>query len=382
MTLPLPALQAEPQGTLEDAPATPEFLLLPEDIRSYLDREIVPLPSEDQRYTALRQWAFEDFRKDYEYDPTYTAPIAKLEDASSINCFSFSNLFVAAARYADVSANFQLVESPPEWYINNKTWIVSQHINVTGSVYRELSQEEKRAIRFQQQSTGTLIRRNPPKRMRRTYVVDLNPEIAVDAYRSKVISDAAAEALFHSNRSVEELLGGNREQAMEHARLAIAADNRSPTAWNNIGVLMSRQGRVDEAKQAYQTALALDPKGESAANNLERIYRRTGEVEKADAMVREIRSNRQKNPYYHYALGESLMAAGDAESAIEHFENAIERKEDERLFYYALVEAQIETGAYKQASKNLQDAKKHSSGRDMQRYNMLNSRLSSIAREG
>ena len=47
------------------------------------------------------------------------------------------------------------------------------------------------------------------------YVIDLNPEIAVDAYRSQVISDQAALALFYSNRSVEELLEANHTAAVE-----------------------------------------------------------------------------------------------------------------------------------------------------------------------
>ena len=68
---------------------------------------------------------------------------------------SFSNLFVAAARYADVPANFQLVDSPPQWDINNKTWVLAQHINVSGIVRREMTPEEKRAFRTQQPMTGT-----------------------------------------------------------------------------------------------------------------------------------------------------------------------------------------------------------------------------------
>jgi tetratricopeptide (TPR) repeat protein len=362
--------------------ASDDFLELPGEVRAYLDREIVPLGSEEERYYALRAWAFEDFGQRYEYDPSFTSPLEDLPESRRINCFSFSNLFVAAARYADISASFQLVESPPAWDINKKTWVISQHINVTGSVYRELSWQEKANIRSQQQSTGTLIRRNPPKRMRRTYVVDLNPEIAVDAYRSRVISDRAAEALFHSNRSVEELLAGNREAALKHGRLAIAADESSPTAWNNLGVLLSRQGKLTEAKQAYRKALALDPDVESAANNLERIYRRTGELGKADAMVQQIRANRQKNPYYHYALGERMLAEGDPESAVEHFEDAIRRKEDERLFYYALAEAQIKLGEYRKASRNLEVAKEHSTRQDMGRYNALSHQLSSATGEG
>ena len=304
------------------------FLELPVDIREYLDREVVSLQTEHERYRALRSWALEEFGPGFEYDPTYTSPIEELPDSGRINCFSFSNMFVAAARYTDIPASFQLVDSPPQWDINRETWVISQHINVSGLVYRELTQREKELFMAQQMKTGTRISRDPPKVDRRTYVVDLNPEIAEDAYRSRTISDGAARALFHSNRSVEELLAGNLEQAMAHGRAAIAADERSSTAWNNFGVLLSRQGRLEDAKQAYRTALALDPDGEIGSGNLERIYRRTGEAEKADALAKRIYANRMKNPYYLYALGERSLAEGELAVAVDHFKDAIRRKED------------------------------------------------------
>ena len=367
---------------LTAAPPPERFLVLPVDIRHYLDREVVPLETEEERYNALRSWAFDEFSPDYEYDPTFTAPLQGLPDAGRINCFSFSNLFVAAARYSDVPAHFQLVQSPPQWDINRDTWVVSQHINVTGSVFRELTQSERQYLRDQEQTTGTLIRRKLPTNMDRDYVVDLNPEIAVDAFQSEVISDAEALSLFYSNRSVEELLSGNRDAATEYGRLAIEADEASATAWNNMGVLLSRQGKLEGARQAYLTSLALNPGGESAANNLERIFRRLGETKKADALAARTRSNRMKNPYYHYALGEKRLAQGQLKDAVAHFKDAISRKEDERLFYYGLAEAQIGLGDYRKASKNLSVAKQHSTGRDMARYNALNHMLSSVAGEG
>jgi tetratricopeptide (TPR) repeat protein len=379
------ALLENELGAAESPDAVPNprsFLELPTGIRQYLDREVVPLNTEEKRFNALRKWAFEEFSPAYEYDPSFTSPLQRLPDAGRINCFSFSNLFVAAARYADVPARFQLVESPPQWDINKDTWVVSQHINVTGSVYRKLSQRERQYLREQEQTTGTLIRRTPPTSMHRTYVVDLNPEIAVDAYRSRTISDREALSLFYSNRSVEELLSGRRDIALDYGRLAILSDRESATAWNNLGVLLSRQGKVQEARQAYLTAIALDPDGESAANNLERIYRRTGETDKADAMAARIRSNRMKNPYYHYALGEKMLALGDPKDAAKHFKAAISRKDDERLFYFGLAEAQIELGDYRRASKSLNAARKHSTPRDSERYKALNDRLSAVARDG
>ena len=117
-----------------------------------------------------------------------------------------------AARYAGVSAHFQLVNSPPQWDINDKTWVVSQHINVTGTVRRTLSESERRHRREQRRTTGTRISQTPKLSTNHSYVDDLNPEIAADSYRSTVISDEEALSLFYSNRSVEALLSGATDE--------------------------------------------------------------------------------------------------------------------------------------------------------------------------
>ncbi|MEO1081313.1 MAG: tetratricopeptide repeat protein [Pseudomonadota bacterium] len=389
---PLPSIVAESLNwfgeQLGSAKAKPEevtsntFLELPEDIREYLDREVASLDTEEDRYRALRTWALEEFSPEFEYDPSHTAPIEELADSGRINCFSFSNMFVAAARYTDIPAQFQLVDSPPQWDFKEETWVVSQHINVSGLVYREMTEREKELFISQQKQTGTRIFRSPPRRVRRTYVVDLNPEIAEDAYRSRTISDGAARALFHSNRSVEAMMAGNIEEAMTHGRAAIAADERSPTAWNNFGVLLARQDKLEDAKQAYRTALALDPDGEIGASNLERIYRRTGDTEKAEAMTKRIYRNRMKNPYYHYAMGERSVEDGDLESAVEHFKEAIRRKFKERLFHYALAETHIKLGDYESAAKDLARAAENSTSRDLERYQAVSHQLLRVQGEG
>jgi Flp pilus assembly protein TadD len=366
----------------EPAPPQAAFLQLPVEIRRQLDQTVLPMRSEEERYNTLRSWAFKEFQGDYEYDPSFTSPLAELSDNKRINCFSFSNMFVASARYAGIPAQFQLVNSPPQWDVNNDTWVVSQHINVTGTVQRTLSESERRRMGEEQRAIGTRIQRVPPANVSLKYVVDLNPAIAVDSYRSEVISDDEALSLLYSNRSVEALLTGATDSAYRLGKLAILTDEKSSTAWNNLGVLMSRAGKLEQAREAYRTALALDPRSESPANNLESIYRRLGADDKADAMAQRILANRKKNPYFHYSLGESTLASGDLKDAAGHFKDAIKLKDDERLFYYGLAETQIRLAEYKKASRSLKTAKKLSTRQDMSRYNLLNTQLTTAAKKG
>ena len=352
-----------------------DFLELPESYRQQIDEQVLVHSDETERFDALLNWAFGSIEEGYEYDPTVTAPLSDLENSDRINCFSFSNLFVAAARYSEIDARFQLVDSPPQWDMHNDTWLTTQHINVSGKVYRNNDgPQEGIVIQLNAQEKGTRILHRPK---RNNYVADLNPEIARDGYRTRDITDRQALSLFYSNRSVEKLVAGEQEEAIRLALLAANVDPYSSVAWNNLGVLFSRTGMLDEAKESYLTALRLDPDSASSANNLERIYRRLGEDGKAEDLARQIANYRKRNPYYHYAMGATKLEYGYLEDALEHFEDAIDRKDNERLFYYGLAETQIKLGELRRATRSLETARMYSDSTDLWRYEELNLALAS-----
>lgn len=355
-----------------------DFLELPAVYRQQLDEQVLIHEYEGDRFDALLDWAFESIEEGYEYDPTVTAPLSELETSDRINCFSFSNLFVAAARYSGIDARFQLVDSPPQWDMHNDTWLTTQHINVSGKAYQNYAPQPGIILQLNAQEQGTRILHRPK---RNTYVADLNPEIARDAYRSRDITDSQALSLFYSNRSVEKLVSGDQEEATRLGLLAARVDPESSVAWNNLGVLFSRAGKLEEAKESYLAALRLDPNSASSANNLERIYRRLGEDDKAEAMAQQIAIYRKRNPYYHYAMGATKLEYGYLEDALEHFEDAIDRKDNERLFYYRLAETQMKLGKYRRASRSLETARMYSDSTDLWRYDQLYSDLQAARKD-
>ena len=358
----------------EEARKLDDFLELPADIKEYLDREILPM-EEVKRYQALREWAFAEFTEHYEYDPTFTSSLAELPDSRKVNCFSFSNMFVAAARYSGIDAKFQLVDSPPEWDAEEDTLITTQHINVTGLLDHAAVARQRAFLTMQPEETGTRIRDPAARKARNAYIVDLNPEIASDVFDTREITDREALALFYSNKTVESMLLGDMDGAFQYARLAIDADEYSAVAWHNLGVLFGRGDRLADAEQAYLTALAFDPRSDSTMSNLEKIYRQQGKHDAADALSERLLKNRQKNPYFYYAIGKLWMSEGDAQNASIFFEEAIDRKGDEELFYYALAESQIQMGYYNRAQRSLKYAKKHARDEDMTRFEELTARI-------
>jgi Flp pilus assembly protein TadD len=62
---------------------------------------------------------------------------------------------------------------------------------------------------------------------------------------------------------------GQMETAEENLRQAITLDGSNAFAHNNLGVLLQRLGKRDEARSEFKTALALNPDLEVARKNLE-----------------------------------------------------------------------------------------------------------------
>ena len=68
------------------------------------------------------------------------------------------------------------------------------------------------------------------------------------------------------------------EDAIEAYRRVVAIDPGYAAAWNNLGLLLHRLGRYDEARSAYAAALAANVACAEAAYNLGSLSEDTGDV--------------------------------------------------------------------------------------------------------
>ena len=347
---------------------------LPNSIRHFLDASIKPLASEEQRYEALRKWIFE-FADNYEYDPDTTVPITQIEKVGRINCFSFSNLFVAAARYVDIPAEIQLIYSPPAWEMAGRSWVLAQHINVTGKIRREINIADYRRKYGLPLETGTFIRQTSGRFETTRYVIDLNPRIVVNAYRTEILTDNEISSRYYANVGARALLDKDYPKAYLYIKQALEDNLYSSPAWNNLGVLYSRIDQPELARQSYLLAIQVDPDADSALTNLAALHERLGNEQRAAELGEQLAGRQEKNPYYHYNLGEDLMAAGEYNKATERFRKAIRRKKDEQIFYLALAEAQLTLGEVRKAEKSLKKAKKYAAKANTERYTKLTRQL-------
>lgn len=355
-----------------------DIYALPDSVRAYLDEHVASLPNEERKYRELRRWIF-DLADQYEYDPEVTASLAELDEVGIINCFSFSNLYVAAARHVGVPADFQLVYTPPSWGASNQTWVLNQHVNVSGRINRLTDNGTMRLEDNLPMQTGTHINPTARRMVYLRYVVDLNPRIVVDAYRTEILQDNQVLSLYYSNKAAEALFDNQLGLAYQYARHAVIADPASATALNTLGVLYGRVDQTDLARTAYITAIAMDPDADSARSNLASLYNRIGQAQSAQEMQERLNQRRQRNPYYHFNLGEDMRQAGAWLDAITHYRAAIRRKKEEQLFYLSMAEAQLQLQQIRDAERSLRQAERYADRDNAERFADLQRALAQAA---
>lgn len=112
---------------------------------------------------------------------------------------------------------------------------------------------------------------------------------------------------------------GRPEMAVQTFENARAMSNDYPPLLIELGVLYTRQGRLDDAVSVLTTAVQRDPKSYQAHAELGSVLARQGKTEEA---IERLTQSTQISPYApaHFALGELYRSAGRTEEAQQHYE--------------------------------------------------------------
>jgi protein O-GlcNAc transferase len=134
------------------------------------------------------------------------------------------------------------------------------------------------------------------------------PEVAVPSPR---VDEAFATAVrLHT--------AGDLAGAEAAYRQVLTQDPNYAAVLSNLGTVLVKTGREDEAVGCYRRAIAADPKFADAHFNLANLFRRTGKLVEAEAALRECIRNNPKHASAYFNLGVTLATVGnlnDAESA-------------------------------------------------------------------
>jgi tetratricopeptide (TPR) repeat protein len=114
------------------------------------------------------------------------------------------------------------------------------------------------------------------------------------------------------------------DDAIEAYRRVVAIDPTYAAAWNNLGLLLHRMGRYEEARSAYATALEHDAHCCEAAYNLGSLHE---DLSDSDGAIRHYRKALALSPDYadaHFNLAAVLARTGRTDEAGRHWQRYLD----------------------------------------------------------
>ena len=311
---------------------------------------------EYNRYTRLRLLLFAvigEGQFDLVYDDSTRTAMETFRDQRG-NCLSFTNMFVAMARYVDLDASYQEVKIPPDWSVSGHSFLFNQHVNV----FIDLANDDPR-------------------------VVDFNMANFNVNYERRVISDQRARAHYFSNIGVQYMLAGDTALAFANFREGISEDKSYSPAWVNLGILYRREGYPDYAEAAYLKAVEIDRSNLVAMSNLSSLYHEQGHTELAEHYRGQVESHRMRNPYYRYRAAQADFVNGDYDAAIENLKYAVRERKNEGSFYMLMSLSYLMKGDREAAQRWMKKAEEVTEqAADRQKYNSKYEMLMGLQKAG
>jgi len=310
-----------------------EVLAINDGMRDYVAAKVGGDRQARSRLRKLIRGMIEDglLTLDYDADHTYTA--SETFQSHQGNCLSFSLLFAALGREANLNVTFQMVDIPPSFRSDGEMILLNKHINVVVSDVR---------------SDVSYFR---------DYVVDFNTAEYNGNYDTRKVTDNYAIALYFSNVAVEAMLTGNSREAFRYLKKGIGTDSEIAELWVNLGALYSRHEHYSMAEQAYRHALSIQPSNKSALVNLASVLDRLGRDEESRHYLKKVAYYRDRNPYYHYFLAQTAYQQNEYEDALAHLAEAIRLKRDEHQFYFLRGLVHYRMNEYDLAAKDYKKAR-------------------------
>jgi tetratricopeptide (TPR) repeat protein len=117
-----------------------------------------------------------------------------------------------------------------------------------------------------------------------------------------------------------------RETFERAVKLRASYPETLPDAWNNLGVIATREARVDDSVRCFQEALRLNPHHLLALDNLGNAYRLLKRWDDARKVLERALEVAPQDPEANYSLGMVFAQADDTGKAYEYLQRALQAR--------------------------------------------------------
>lgn len=286
---------------------SPDLLALDQEMRDFVARYAGSQRHDRGRLLALHSAVKGAGVLDMEYDPFAEGSASETFHRGTANCLSYANLFVALAREAGLDADYQWQQVRPQWSRLGERVAVGLHVNAVVKL------------------------RNGEQ-----YQADIDPLQSREVTGSRLLSEAQALALYHSNIAMAALAVDDVELAWLQAVRALQLAPGMTHLWVNLGAVYRRAGQHREAENAYLYALSRDAGDRSAMNNLVVLYDMEGREAERDYWRDRVARYRESNPFFHAWRGDQAGEQQLWAEALTHYQRALDLRPDDSHLLYAV----------------------------------------------
>ena len=163
---------------------------------------------------------------------------------------------------------------------------------------------------------------------------------------------------------------GDNPKAIQLITQAISNISHKPHYHYNLGLVLEKERRLDEAVSAYQRALDLKPSYIEAKSNLGNVLRAQGKLDAAAQAFQSILTINPRSAETHNNLGVVFKEQGNLNGAIEEYRAALELKPAHAEALNNLGVAYKEQGRLDEAKTSFQEALKHKPSYANAHYNL------------
>ena len=252
------------------------------------------------------------------------------------NCLSLTILAYVLAKEIGLSAYFQKVDIPEYWIRNGEFNMLTGHVNLKVSSKHFASQ--------------TIVYGDNDLQ------IDFDPAMARNNFPKKVISKKDIIAMFYNNKGAEALVKQQYSVAYQYLKAATMADSKMSRAWGNLGVLYRLTGHLVEAEQIYRFALKLDNNNLTVYTNLSLLLSMQGKEDEAQTIENKIFNLRSHNPYYFALLADEAFYKHNYRKAIKYYKRAIRLNNTIHEFYFGLAKVYYKNRQLPEAKRAIKKA--------------------------
>ena len=320
------------------------FAMTPE-MRRFLKRDIGRQLEDRGWHRGLVDALYRDGQLKLQYDAEVTRTAAQAFEARSGNCLSLVIMTAAFARELGLQVHYKRVFTDDAWSRVGELQVASTHVNVTLV------------------STKHDVRIIAREREWDQLTIDFMPAARGRAYRGYPISEATVVAMFMNNRAAESIAQGKVDDAYWWARAAIVQDPGFIAAYNTMGVVYHRKGRLAEAERVLAHALDREADNTFALSNQVLVLQGLGRKQEAAGLAARLAKLEPHPPFHFFDRGREAMKAGDYAAARDLFLREVQRDAEYHEFHFWLAAAHFALGEVAPARKHMEMALRNSTNR-------------------